>query len=455
MKPKHIMAIIAFIIGFSVLAICVTMFSNDSDNFEDVVSKFNQVTQQFQRTEVSTVIEETEREKDVYEDTGIWLDIDTSNINGWPEACALAHHVLGHATQYGVRYSTSQQAVINGVTVNTDCSGFVGLALYLYGAQDDASDATEKSLKNIAGLQSIDDLSNYTPEVGDIVLYGYNNRLSHIEVVATVNGSDITFTFNWGDMKSAESLYFNDNTAGHNPDVCPVVTNTVPSEDRGDLLYVFRFDSNTSYQPPNPPTTPPQQATNPNIPGVGGQNPSSPGTGGNTPPIQPNPTNGDWTSLVKAACQEFANNGGYSVKNSYVSNIKGNSVTIYPCCAGLANYLYSYQYGGSYTSSTAQWASMNGLQDVQFSSNDVLGILQVGDLLLYGDSSGYNHTDVVVKIDTNANEIYIANAGSNDNINLMIPQGYKYVNSLNDPISVMTSNGRHSGKTLKKIRRMQ
>lgn len=253
--PTKVVKIICTILIVSVFAIIGTMYTSDPNEIDDLVSKFNANTQNFQRTTVSTVIEESEEDNtDV--DNSLFVDFDTAGVTDFITACKLAHNVLGHA---GVDYSTTQQATINYITTDLDCNGYVGYALYLYGANPGCLPADEV-VSGVSGLTKVDP-AQHTLVAGDILIYS-----NHVEVY--YSGSSGSYeAFNWGSHDTAAGAYKSDDTTSHSVASCTVSGLCTSPRDFSDLVEVYTWNGNSSYTPPPQSTQP---SPSPPIPGTGG-----------------------------------------------------------------------------------------------------------------------------------------------------------------------------------------
>lgn len=262
MSPKKVMAIVGAIIGFSVLAICVTLFSNDADNYDNIVSKFNQVTQTFNRQTVSSVIENAETDGE-YRYTGPWMNIDTSSMQGFLDAAILSHHVFGHA---GFSYDPTEPKTVNGIDVNQDCLGHVAFALYLYGAIDsnEVIGLTRNSIANVTGLHTRN--AGDAPQTGDILVYP-----NHVEVFAEEDSNGNWVVVTWGDTDTGPAMYAGDTDTSGSPSTCTIDPRVVQGARQGDPT-IYYLDGSTNFTPPS-------------NPGTGGG-----GTGGGTTPSNPPPS---------------------------------------------------------------------------------------------------------------------------------------------------------------------
>lgn len=252
--PQKVVKIVCAILVITVFVIIGTMYTSDPNVIDSTVAKYHKNTQEFQRTQVSTIILETEEDNETEIDTNVAVDFDTSTITTFLEACKLAHNVFGHA---GAFYSTKAEITINHVTTGMDCNGYLGYALHLYGANAQCSPANQNLLDSIKGLQRLD--ATTTPTAGDIMLYS-----DHVEVYVDANQ-----VYSWGSADQGEQQYSTDDVSNHTVGSCLVIGTSNPY--KGNLVSIYRFDGNQNY-------TPPQQSVDPT------PNPPMPG-GSSTLPV--------------------------------------------------------------------------------------------------------------------------------------------------------------------------
>ncbi|MCM1215026.1 MAG: C39 family peptidase [Lachnospiraceae bacterium] len=273
MKPSKVVIIVGCVVLICVLLICGLMYTTDQNEADDLLARYNKNTQHFDRTEVTTIIEEIRRDKNKDLEDFNYTPIDTSAVTSWLEACELAHHVMWHA---GMTYSTTASGTINGMFVQSDCAGYLGVAMYLYGLQGDMSAVTPVSLKNNSNLDYLGQISLSEYEPGDILVYP-----NHTEVYVkqiNQNGYNVG-VYSWGNSTTAEGLYQTDNS-GHNASDCTVNILTGSGAYKGNNSPdVYRLKSGVTVSPPAPPA--PQPTTDPNAPGIPTiptPQPSTPGT---------------------------------------------------------------------------------------------------------------------------------------------------------------------------------
>lgn len=264
MRPRRIVVTVGLIVLIAVILICGLMYTSDSNTYESLVSDFRQNTQGFDRTSVSTIVEQLNPPKEE-DDYGIWVHIDTSNVTSWLDACLLAHHTMYHA---GLTYQASTQVTLNGMITEADCNGFLGIAMYLYGLQGSMSSATKNSLDTNSSLIDMGTLSQADYQSGDILLYA-----NHVEVYVEDIASGIA-VYQWGSSGTAEGLY-SEGIGEHAPADCTTSIKTSSGAFSAGQPTVYRLNSSVG-NPPNPPQPQPPDPSQ-NLPGVPTQPPSPTG----------------------------------------------------------------------------------------------------------------------------------------------------------------------------------
>lgn len=265
MRPRRVVVTVGLIVLVAVILICGLMYTSDSNTYESLVSDFGQNTQGFDRTSVSTVVEQLNIPKEE-DDYGIWVHIDTSGITSWLDACVLAHHTMYHA---GLTYQASTTVTVNGMVTESDCNGFLGIAMYLYGLQGSMASATKNLLDVNSSLTNMGVLSQADYQSGDILLY--NN---HIEVYVEDTASGIA-VYQWGSSGTAEQLY-SEGIGEHAPADCLISIKTSSGAFSMNQPTVYRLNSGAVVNPPTPPQPQPPDPSQ-NLPGVPTQPPSPAG----------------------------------------------------------------------------------------------------------------------------------------------------------------------------------
>lgn len=371
MRPQRVVAIVGALVLIAVLIICGLMYTSDQNEIDDLVSRHNRTSQNFDRTSVVTIIEQLEPPKEDVEFEFNEILFETSDITSLLDACIKAHHLLYHA---GYIYSTTDTGNINGFTVQLDCSGYVGIALYLYGLQTDMSSVTESRLQNNDNLENLGTLDSYMYEEGDILVYD-----NHIEVFVQKDASSGIDVYQWGSSKTAEGLY-NEGVGDHSVDACTAnVMTTSGSFASGKKPTVYRIKQNTQTTPPPAPepqpSPEPQPTPSPEPPGIP---PEPPEQNEEVPP--PSPSN--WIDAIVIAHRTFGHSGCKYTYGGYSTLVNGDKVRT--DCSGFVSYCLqvygTIAKGTNYTSATFNTVpGFVNIKDQCKSFDD----LQPGDIIGY------------------------------------------------------------------------
>lgn len=264
MKPRKVVIAIGLLVLVTVLLICGLMYTSDSNTYDSIIGDFRRNTQSFEKTSVSTIVEQIDPQRDVPPVDGNWTNIDTSQVSTWLDACELAHHSMFHA---GIVYQASGDITLNGFFTEADCTGYIGVALYLYGLQQTMSAVSESSLDANSSITNMGVIPKSDYQSGDILVYN-----DHVEVYVSDSGNGIA-VYQWGNSSTAEGLYI-ESVGEHSPKDCTAdIKTTSSSYGTKNNPVVYRLSNTGNASPPSPPK-PPQPDPGENLPGV---------------PVQPNP----------------------------------------------------------------------------------------------------------------------------------------------------------------------
>ena len=259
MKPSKVVMIVGIVVLSAVVILCGMLYNSGQNSIDSLVTDYHNNTQAFDRTQVSTIVEQLPSKNEEDGDAGFnYNEYDPTQITSWIDACKVAHHLMYHA---GLWYSTSDEATINGMLVEQDCSGYIGVAMYLFGKQGDMSAVTTNSIQGIVGLTNVGEPGLSDLQQGDILVYS-----NHIEVFDRVDGKDAV-VYSWGSSQSAEGAYLegvNDHTASD----CSASVTTRSSAFQSEKPTVYRFEGSTQPEPPPEPTPPPTKPEKPPIVGI-------------------------------------------------------------------------------------------------------------------------------------------------------------------------------------------
>ena len=386
MRPRNVVIAVGLVVLAVVLLICGLMYTTDQNAADNIMEQYRDNSVDFDRNSVVTIVEQVHnRDAPEEEPESNYIPIDTSVVTDWASALESAHHVLFHA---GGSYAPKGTIDINGTDVYLDCSGYMGLALYLYGAKQDMSFVTEGTLNLMDNLDNLGKLGLSDLQPGDILLYD-----NHVEVFMYTAGGGIA-VYQWGSPSTAEDLY-DHGRKDHDPAACgqSILTTSDAWKSKAPPT-VYRFTSATVQ---NPPTPPPQPTATPtpialpiveptvavstpeptiNIPGIPAQTPTP------EPQPAPAPAPANWLECCALTHKTWGHSGFKYTYGGSATMANGDKVRL--DCSGFVSYAlqcYGKIAKGTMYSSGG-FKSCPALVDVTsslHSAND----LQPGDIIAY------------------------------------------------------------------------